>query len=114
MRVNNIELEDFETRLAPLVKMYLRQVFEELQAFVTSRLSHQQIVDQYKVRCENYDWKEIKSLIDTHTLSKKMAGRKRFEYEDLLTLHFARYLHDNGYSYCFAQVEVRQIGVEIN
>jgi chaperonin cofactor prefoldin len=92
------EHKDFKQDLEPLIRSYLRLIFEELQFLATSRLAHQHLVERYKVRCENYDWKHIAELIKSHAKLVEEEVKSRYEFEDLLTLHFARYLHDNGYA----------------
>jgi hypothetical protein len=81
----------------------LQHVFSELQFIANTRLSHQQLIGQYKARCENYEWKDIADTIERYNkkvnqISEEKGSRARYEYEDVLTLHLARYLHDNGYS----------------
>ena len=54
------------------------------------------------MRCENYDWKHIAEMIrsSAERETQETEGtdkRPRYEFEDLLTLRFARYLHDNGF-----------------
>jgi len=97
--------KDFEKDIdiEPVIKSCLQQVFTELQFLANSRLAHRHLVERYKVRCENYDWKYITDMVQEYAQQKtKMAKqadkRPRYEFEDLLTLHFARYLHDNGYA----------------
>jgi hypothetical protein len=90
-----IKLKDFQQDLDPLIRLYLRRLHEELQTLAASRLAHQQIVDRYKVRCENYDSRAIERLIEGHV---EETGEGKFQFEDLLTLHFARYLYDSGYA----------------
>lgn len=92
------DFEDFERDVQPLIRRYLRRVFEDLHFLANSRLTHQHLVEQYKVRCENYDWKHIGELIKDHAERVQKKGKRKHEFEDLLTLHFARYLHDNGYA----------------
>ncbi len=89
--------KDWEQAVEPLIQLYLRRIFEDLQSLANSRLAHQHLVERYKVRCENYDWKHIAELIENHAKLVEEKGKARYEFEDLLTLHFARYLHDNGY-----------------
>lgn len=94
---------NFEKDIEPLIGSYLRVVFTELQFLANSRLAHQSLVERYKARCENYDWKNIAGMVQRYTekraLSADESGKHiRLEYEDLLTLHLARYLHDNGYA----------------
>jgi hypothetical protein len=95
--------KDFEKDIQPLIKRHLQDVFVELLFIANTRLSHQQLIGQYKARCENYEWKDIADTIERYTekviqLSEKKERSARYEYEDVLTLHLARYLHDNGYS----------------
>jgi hypothetical protein len=95
--------KSFEKDLEPLIRSYLHQVYAELRFLATSRLAHQHLVERYKARCENYDWKYLAELIQRHAkrVGKKAKSRQkqpRYEFEDLLTLHFASYLHDNGYA----------------
>jgi hypothetical protein len=89
--------KDWEQTVESLIRLHLRRIFEDLQSLANTRLAHQHLVEHYKVRCENYDWKYITELIENHAKSVEEKGKARYEFEDLLTLHFARYLHDNGY-----------------
>lgn len=104
-RLNKLDAapKNFEEELVPLLRWHLDRVFTEMQFLASSRLAHQSVVERYKVRCENYDWKQIKKMIETYaegeTVRSEAAKKKpRYEFEDLLTLHFARYMHDNGYA----------------
>jgi hypothetical protein len=90
-----IKLKDFQRDLDPLIRLYLRRLHEELQTLAASRFAHEQVVDRYKVRCENYDSRAIEHLIEGHV---KETGEGKFQFEDLLTLHLARYLYDSGYA----------------
>lgn len=103
--LRHTETDEWELERDPeaLIRLYLRRVFEELQFLANSRLAHQHLVERYKARCENYDWKHIAEQIESYvqTVEKKSTERgkePRYGFEDLLTLHFARYMHDNGYS----------------
>jgi hypothetical protein len=103
LRQPEAEYKDFAADLGPLIKDYLQQVHTDLIFTASSRLSHQLLVGRYKERCENYDWKNIADLIEEHVkkanqIAEEMGKSPRYEFEDLLTLHFARYLHDHGYS----------------
>jgi len=94
---------DFEKDVEPLVKLHLQQVFTELQFLANTRLGHLHLVERYKARCENYDWKRIDDMVQGYTdqvarMAEEAGKDPTFRYEDLLTLHFARYLHDHGYA----------------
>lgn len=94
--------KSFERDVEPLIKSYLERIFTEMQFLANSRLALQHLVERYKARCENYDWKNMADMIQSHTQqvtkAKKSKKLTRFEFEELLTLHFARYLHDSGYT----------------
>jgi hypothetical protein len=95
------EYSDSET-LYSRMRLYLRQVFNSLRSLADSRLAHQHLVERYKVRCESYDWKDIARLIEDHAdevsqRAEETGKQAILQIEDLLTLHFARYLYDNGY-----------------
>jgi hypothetical protein len=95
--------KDFGKDLEPLIRSYLRQVFSELLFLANSRLAHQHLIERYKMRCENYDWKQIAEMTQSYVERvAEEAGEEgkqpRYHFEDLLTLHLARYLHDNGYA----------------
>ena len=94
--------KDFEEDLEPLIRSHSRQVFAELLFLANSRLAHQVLIERYKMRCENYDWKRIAQMIQGHAEQVSGAEREgkknRYHFENLLTLHLARYLHDNGYA----------------
>jgi hypothetical protein len=103
LRQPDVTNKDFEKDVEPLIRSYLQQAFTELQFLANSRLAHQHLVERYKERCENYDWKNIADIIQRYNQhvnnrAEEAGKRARFEYEDLLTLQFARYLHDNGYA----------------
>lgn len=75
---------------------------QQRQSLADSRLAHQHLVERYKVRCESYDWKDIERLIEEHAeevsqRAEETGKQSTLQVEDLLTLHFARYLYDNGY-----------------
>jgi hypothetical protein len=95
--------KDFEEDLEPLIRSHSRQVFAELLFLANSRLAHQVLIERYKMRCENYDWKHIAEMIQgyveqVNSRAEEEGNQKRYHFEDLLTLHLARYLHDNGYA----------------
>jgi len=95
--------KDFEKDLEPLIRSYLQQVFTGLLFLANTRLAHQHLVERYKARCENYDWKHIAEMAQSHAgrvgeEAEKKGKSQRYRFEDLLTLYFARYLHDNGYA----------------
>lgn len=94
---------DFEKDVEPLIKLYLQHLFVALQFLANSRLTHQYLVERYKARCENYDWKNIskrvlQSIEEESPMEDETGKRPYYEYEELLTLDLARYLHDNGYA----------------
>jgi len=95
--------KDFEEGLEPLIRSYSHRVFAELLFLANSRLAHQVLIERYKMRCENYDWKGIAEMIKGYvkqvdSQAEEEGKQKRYHFEDLLTLHLARYLHDNGYA----------------
>lgn len=95
--------KDFERDLEPFIRSYLHQVFSELLFLANRRLAHQHLIERYKVRCENYDWKQIAEMLQSYAArvdgKAEEAGKQpRYHFEDLLTLHLARYLYDNGYA----------------
>jgi hypothetical protein len=55
---------DFADDLVPLIRRYSRQIFTELKFLAGSRLAHRHLVETYKVRCENYDWKQIAEMVN--------------------------------------------------
>ncbi|HEY3389446.1 MAG TPA: hypothetical protein VGK38_07750, partial [Prolixibacteraceae bacterium] len=93
----------FEKDTEPQLKQSLQLLYEEMQIIANSRLSHQELVRQYKIRCENYEWKDLADTIESYSQKVQQSSDDtgkpaRYEYEEGLTLHLARYLHDNGYS----------------
>jgi hypothetical protein len=95
-------IKDFREDLEPLVRAHSRQLFTELLFLANSRLAHRILIERYKTRCEIYDWKQIMAIIQDH--ARKVAEeaaeadkRPVHRFEDLLTLHLARYLYDSGY-----------------
>jgi len=94
--------KDFAEGLEPLIRSYSRRVFAELLFLANSRLAHRALIERYKMRCENYDWKHLAKMIQDYVKqvnseAEEEGKQERYYFEDLLTLHLARYLHDNGY-----------------
>lgn len=80
-----------------LIQIFLKRVYASIHSLAISQISHQLVVSRYKIRCVHYDRDNILKLLGDYAKSVQEKEKTRLEYEKLLTMHFARYLFDNGY-----------------